>query len=712
MEIKKELKAVDGRRYGHKGLYLWLLLGIVIYSVFTFGFMLLSEQYTRHLNIDSLEVSEIQREGNTFTTLKNWGGTGIYIQGDKKYNYICMELGTVDKPSVNIRLHSSDRLEGIENASYKELYLTAGKNRLKPDSGSCFYIEIYDSSKPVFTLDEVSLRMSDLPVYALPQSALFFAFIWLGLYFVGRYAGIRCNNIAGSLVTLAEGMFALLMIMILIFAADTDFNSILMPLLPPAVLALAVLYARHACAGVRARIFIPVVFAVMLAVMVYVGHSMLSVIQTDLGTVYYSAWEAAKDGKVSTEITGMEAYRFFMESSNNDYFVRYPNNIPLLALLKTFYGLLKHFSLDAGDELSNFMSVLLNIVFIMAGVGFGILAAKNFFGKKGAVIYTVMAALFVPYYINACRFYTDTFSLPFVSAAIWAYSLAEKERTVPLKGGILSKIKSSPYTAYALMGVFIAAGALIKGSVAVIAVAAVIQLLLKSLKNVKFAAVMAAALVAVSCVWSAYEGSISWLDTSQKDRYAFPVTHWIMMSLDTSVKGKYSQSDFEYTDKYTSKAKKQKADIRRIKERLAGFGSVGELADYELERAAALWCNGSYMQDNHIAWGIEKGAIYDVLTPGREYYPVYKVYALLYVFCMYIFAAAGALAALKAPKADSAMFLRLTMLGAMLFFAMWENNPRYLLNFTPVFMLAAIWGLEAIKDRYISKPGHPIKSEI
>lgn len=107
------------------------------------------------------------------------------------------------------------------------------------------------------------------------------------------------------------------------------------------------------------------------------------------------------------------------------------------------------------------------------------------------------------------------------------------------------------------------------------------------------------------------------------------------------------------------------------------------------------------MQDNHIDWGLEKGKIYDVLTEGKAFYACYKVYIQIFSYCMYIFAVAGAFLSLKRPKAAYGMFLRLTMLGVILFFMLWESKSRYIFNFTPVFMLAAIYGAEEIKNRKI-----------
>lgn len=109
------------------------------------------------------------------------------------------------------------------------------------------------------------------------------------------------------------------------------------------------------------------------------------------------------------------------------------------------------------------------------------------------------------------------------------------------------------------------------------------------------------------------------------------------------------------------------------------------------------------MQDEHISWGIKKGNIYEWLIGGRKYNALFKIYTQIYTYIMHIFVIAGALLSIKKSKADYAMFLRLTMLGVIFFFMLWESKSRYILNFTQVFMLAAIYGAEEIRNKLSAK---------
>lgn len=674
-----------------KGFYLWLMVGLFIYTAFAGGYTLLTNENQKTASISSLlrNSEQISCSGRTLTTTGS--DSKLYFTANTAYNvnYIDIYVSNPSEPNIGAKLYYADKENGFSEGRATAFYLVEGYNEIKVKGDEYLRLDISDRADVSLTLDKIVLRAAANPIYAIPQSLIFFMIFWFMLYFAAAWFGVHYTSLRGGITVLLESIFAGFLVTVMLFSLGRiSCRLIICALTPLTAFSLAIIYPRIRLEKIKTKIFVPAVLIVMTGIMCIVGWKMLSAIQTDLAAVYYSAWEIAENGRVNTVCTGKEPYRWFFEASNNDYFVRYHTNLPILAILGLFYKALSAFGLTAQDILSNYMSVLLNIAFIMAGVIFGMLAAKNLFGKKGGLIYLIMSALFVPLYINACRFYTDTISMPFVPLALWLYSVDD------------SRFKS-PYIKYVLIGFAIGVGALIKGSIMVVPVALLIQLTLKAVKNIRFAMVTILVMVALSGAWGVYTKNCSWIDMSNNDALEFPLTHWVMMGFNRDVNGGYSQEDMEYTNKYTTKAKKQKANIRIIKYRLGSFSSLSDFGEYEFSRAADTWCDGQYMQDNHIDWGLEKGKIYDVLTEGRAFYACYKVYIQIFSYCMYIFAVAGAFLSLKRPKAAYGMFLRLTMLGVMLFFMLWESKSRYIFNFTPVFMLAAIYGAEEIKNRKI-----------
>ena len=99
-----------------------------------------------------------------------------------------------------------------------------------------------------------------------------------------------------------------------------------------------------------------------------------------------------------------------------------------------------------------------------------------------------------------------------------------------------------------------------------------------------------------------------------------------------------------------TKAEKQEADIKMIVYRLSSFESLESFFGFEFSKAAQTWCEGKFMQDAHIDWGFERGGIYDFIIKDREFYPLFNIYTVIFVYVLYIFAAAGALCGVKLRK--------------------------------------------------------------
>lgn len=676
-----------------KGFCIWFISGIILYLLFMGVFMLLAQRNTQSVDLQNMlkSAEQISADNNRLTTTGN--DSKLFFTADTvfKADYLDVRVSDLNDGTQNAQLFYADNEGAFNGENSIRFALANGLNEIKMEPHKFLRLDISDREEVSLKLESVTLRSAKTPLYEIPQSFILFVLAWLMLYFAARRCGICYTGIRESLILSVEAIFAFLMIMTVLYALDgIKYKLAVFTLVPLSVYFAAFAYAKLNTDGISRKLkaAVPAVIVVMTGIMCFVGYKMVSGIFTDLGAVYYSAWDIAERGGVNTLCTGDEAYSIFFEGSNNDYFVRYHNNLSLLGILALFYKLLSLFNLTADSIISNYLSVLLNIAFIMSGVIFGTLTVKNLFGKKGIVVYLIMSGLFVPYYIHACRFYTDSMSMPFVSITLWLYSIPD------------NKFKPI-FIKYALIGISIALGCLIKGSVIVLLAALLIHLILKSIKNIRFAATAIIAVALISGIWGAYTKNCDWVDLSKSDSLEFPITHWIMMGLDRGTVGGYSQIDFEYTDSFPSKAEKQRANIEVIMRRLGEFDSLSELADFEFTKAALAWGDGQYMQDNHIEWGINRNGVYNIVSTSGRFYPVYNIYIVVYAFCMYIFAVAGSILSIKKPKVDFAMFLRLTMLGVILFFMLWESKSRYLFNFTPVFMLAAIYGAEEIKRRII-----------
>lgn len=671
-----------------KGFCLWMITGLVIFVALMGGFTLLARPNVCNINLEELAGQSEQlsfSEGN-LTVTSDESQMYFCLDKDIVINYLDISVRNLSAPTVNARLYYADAEDGFNETDSVGFYLNRGFNEIKTAIGAKKYLRL-DIRGGSFAFDTVAFSSAVNPVYQIPQGFFFFMLIWCMLYFMAAKLGVYYTGVHDGMIMLLEGMFATFIIIIMLFAIGRiRWRLMVYMLIPFTVFILAVFYSKfHQFYNIKRFVF--AVLIGMTGIMCFVGYNMLSMQHTDLGTVYYSAWEIVNDGRVNTAFTGKEQHAWVFEASNNDYFVHYHNNIPILFIFACFYKILSVFGLGPADLMSNYMSVLLNIAFIMSAVVFGMLAAKNLFGDKGMFVYLLASVFFVPYYINACRYYTDTLSMPFVSLACWLYTMNNEKFKMP-------------FMKYVFIGLTLGIGTLVKGSVVIMLVAVFMHLILTSNKNIRYALLTVILVIGTSTVWNIYIKNCSWIDMSNNDALECPSTHYIMMGINRDSSGNFSLADVNYTEQYASKAEKQKANIEKIKQRIVSFGSLDELGEYEFSKAAITWFDGQYMQDEHISWGIKKGMLYDGLITGRKYNNLFKIYTQVFTFIMHIFVIVGGLFSIKKPKADYAMFLRLTMLGVILFFMLWESKSRYILNFTPVFMLAAIYGIEEINKRF------------
>ncbi len=659
---------------------------IILYIIAVGMFSYLSGKYSKYISPYELTGEGYSESAGTITGFADT--ISLYFEGTDEFsvNYLDITVDKLSEKPMNAGVFSAD-----EEGQYKKIaniYIDEGYNEVKIKNGASYRLDIYDGNALDFDLKGISLRTAPSPRCIISNSIVIYAvFMALILYVLTRlnaFERLGNFNLPQRLVLGAEALFMVFLFFIMLYgAADIHFKICSYALIPLAAAALALMYSGLKEGRLNSKLITPCALIAMFVLLCVVGFRMVSEPNSDLGTVYYSAWEIVEDGHVSTVFTGSEKHRSFFEESNNGYFMHYTANIPILALLALFYKVLSLFGLNSDSLLSNYMSILLNIAFIMGSVILTLKTAKNIFGKKGSFAALVMCFTFVPFYINACRFYTDTLSMLFVAASFYVYSLPDE------------KFKYT-WLKYALAGVAVCIGALIKGSVYIVLVAFMIHLLLKGLKNIRYCAVMLAVIAALCGAWGVYLDNCSWIDMSQEESMEFPLVHWIMMGMNRNVGGGYDQNDFEYTAQFPSKEEKKAADLEMLSKRFAEFGTVNGAGDYLFNKSAGTWLEGQFMQNVHMEWVLKKGGLFDFLSANREYYSLYNIYIAVYIFCLFVFIGAGGVYALHSPKADYGMLLRLTLLGAMIFFMLWESKSRYILNFAPVFMLSAVCGLESI----------------
>lgn len=417
--------------------------------------------------------------------------------------------------------------------------------------------------------------------------------------------------------------------------------------------------------------------------MVWTAYIMQSNHYNDLGTVYRSIKEIFEDGHICRDINKYTCCGWSTKTSNNDYFVVYPNNQFILFLLLCYYKILSSFGISISTDLGNYMGSLLNVFMISTAIVFGFFICKKIWNNSGALMYLILSLFFLPYYINAYRFYTDTLSLPFVVSCIFLFFKLKEASSI--KHRLIYSC---------LTGAVLAFGILLKGSMYVLLIAIIIYFVL-TIKNYKQFIVLGIMLItfaSINFAWHQYIDNCNWIDTSAKKELELPITHWIMMA--STGTGGFRQEDVEYTLKFPDIATKKIATTEKIKERIQSYKSVINYLNFGLEKIGRAFSDGKFAQNNHLSWYKTRTWIYDYILPDGVYYKPFYNYITIFIVVIYLLILLSFFSEVKRPIITHGSFMNLCIIGMILFFWLWEIKSRYFLNFTPIYFMCAVNALD------------------
>lgn len=427
------------------------------------------------------------------------------------------------------------------------------------------------------------------------------------------------------------------------------------------------------------------------AALLLMSKAMLIKPFNDSGTIWFSAADIAETGVVSDEINEYTSCSWVTGTSNHGYLLIHPNSRFLVAFLAPYCKLLYNvFAIDLRGPAGYFAASVLNILCIVSAELFLFLSARKERGNSSALLALLICLGFFPYYLNAQKLYSDTLTMPFVALPIYLMILADR-----------STKTAHSLSLRALAGVVIGFGYLLKGSVAILAIACAIYVLVrrKSWKTaIPSAALILAGVVLVAGWWSAAQKNLPWLDLTEADRYELPLTHWIMMA--STGDGGFSHTDIAYSlsfDSYAAKSEAIKAEwFRRIQE----HGALGYLK-FNVMKISSVLADGLYYQTSFLD-PLSSLPIFKLLNPAGPIFRVIKLYTTVCVWALYLCMLFSAWRGTRAD-ADIQLLFHICTFGVILFFCLWEAKSRYLLDFTPMFILEMALTIPLFPERQKTK---------
>jgi len=350
----------------------------------------------------------------------------------------------------------------------------------------------------------------------------------------------------------------------------------------------------------------------------------------------------------------------------------------LLLIFTLIYKLMSLFGIALTLESTLIVAQFFNIICIEIAIILGILLLKKYKDSYTSLIYLVFSCMFLPYYINAFRFYTDTIVFPFLMLLIYLF--------ITLKNVKLSKKKTILY--YILLGIIAFFAIKIKQSALIVIIAMFIYLIFQKKKQILLymSTIFLPILLILMYLFNLYIHNASWIDFSREEYIKLPTISWIALGMTGN--GSFNENVVK-AQLYNETTIKEKEQIvwYILKEKFATYESPIDFIDFELKKAVSTWCDGKYYQATHVKWYYFDTFLQDFLLNNGKYYDPFNIVLKIFPFFLIVCFLQISFKQLREKNCPNSIFYTLIILGLAIFLSIWETKSRYLLSFIPVFLL-------------------------
>ena len=408
------------------------------------------------------------------------------------------------------------------------------------------------------------------------------------------------------------------------------------------------------------------------------------------------------------------------------YFQRYTNNHFIVVLFYYYYMLV------SGLGITDYWTaaIVLNTVCIDLGILLAYLSVRKLRGDRTANLFLILSIICPTSYVWLTFAYTNTVSIPFTTEILYLFLIFDRRRSV--KWQIVWGI---------VYGLCIVTGYKIRPTTILPLIAVVLYMLYqgmtsrtplchavsaasvttgtdrdggsagsqpeKNAGNRPLHSAVLAGIIVVTCL-AAAAGTGRLLQRHVPAGYEeeeFPLTHWIMMGLNTESNGGFYDQDVIYSRSFPTKAEKTRHHMMEIRRRLAGLGPAGygRLVIGKLDR---VWADGSDTSFEKASFGAGYGPAYERVM-GRDnlwfrlYCQAFRAATFLYICISIVYQImerrrgdpSGTVSG-QCQRDDLFVYV-LTLLGCIAFFVLWEANPKYNICFMNICMMIMADGIRA-----------------
>ncbi|MCR4690695.1 MAG: glycosyltransferase family 39 protein [Lachnospiraceae bacterium] len=320
---------------------------------------------------------------------------------------------------------------------------------------------------------------------------------------------------------------------------------------------------------------------------------------------------------------------------------------------------------------------LISLLCTDGALGVMYFTVNRFKGKKSADTLLFLMLLHPGLYLWCGNYYTTNISLLILSGAVY-FLLRLREG----KGRILCSI---------LWGALFMFGLYYRATIVILAVAAVVILTLKKPEGkLSFLAGMAgagAAGILLVALLSKAMFSV-WIPEPEQD-VKLPASHWLMMAAQGN--GSYNNDDVAYSESFSTYEERNRAATDRYLSRLKELGPKGCMS----LAYTKLTYNWGYGDHDYHPESQRYDFLYDRLWGCESH--LARGFQQLFHLLMIVLAIVTCLPLTKVPEKEGELSLilhQLLLLGALMFYILWETRPYYSVGFEGVFLVLAAQGLE------------------
>jgi hypothetical protein len=386
----------------------------------------------------------------------------------------------------------------------------------------------------------------------------------------------------------------------------------------------------------------------------------------------------------------------------SSYFANYPTNVLLLIIEWGLFSLLHFFGIYATTSLL-WGAVLLNVVSLLLGFTFTVLAAARIAGGGTALFVGLLCIPFIIFSPWISVPYTDIYGLPFPPILLFIFLVSHNARRL-----------RSRITGWVAIGLITAVGYNVKPTIVFMTIAILVVFIVgrmlrgrdsgtpapatsigaRFLATGGIAALVAVPFLAGSAAVVALENNSGALTFSlYGNQLALPPSHFLMMGAGGD--GGYSQADVIRSQSLPTRAEKVRDGFEGYFARVSAMGPTGYaqfLGKKALTTAAdgtmGQWSEGGLLDHPFVLSDAVSKAVQSYYGPtGANRQSLVIFWQALWLFVL-IAVALPLVGRSKQQLSDGVTIARLTIVLLVVYLLFFETRSRYLYLFLPIILLA------------------------